>query len=71
MTKEVLNNTADDMLTIKSTNFKSVFHLSQLAHPLLKTSGNESTAFIFSVARVTTVPLSSLYGPYKGINHST
>lgn len=66
VTKEALDTTAEDMSTLSSITFESVFHLSQLAHPLLKASGNGSTVFISSVAGVTAAPRSSLYGPYKG-----
>lgn len=66
MPKEALNTTAEDMSTLRSTNFESVFHLSKLAHPLLKASGNGIIVFISSVAGVTAAPLTPLYGPYNG-----
>lgn len=69
--KEALDTIAEDISTLRSTNFESVFHLSKLAHPLLKVSGNGIIVFISSVAGVTTAPLTSLYGPYNGTNHST
>ncbi|KAL9426218.1 hypothetical protein AB3S75_033068 [Citrus x aurantiifolia] len=64
--KEALDTTAEDMSTLRSTNFESVFHLSKLAHPLLKASGNGIIVFISSVAGVTAAPLTPLYGPYNG-----
>ncbi|XP_024038333.1 tropinone reductase homolog At2g29330 [Citrus clementina] len=64
--KEALNTTAEDMSTLRSTNFESVFHLSKLAHPLLKASGNGIIVFISLVAGVTAAPLTPLYGPYNG-----
>ncbi|ESR42390.1 Tropinone reductase [Citrus sinensis] len=63
--KEALNTTAEDMSTLRSTNFESVFHLSKLAHPLLKASGNGIIVFISLVAGVTAAPLTPLYGPYN------
>ena len=71
MPKEALDTTAEYMSTLRSTNFESVFHLSKLAHPLLKASGNGIIVFISSVAGVTAAPLTPLYGPYNGTNHST
>ncbi|KAH9736075.1 Tropinone reductase [Citrus sinensis] len=63
--KEALDTTAEYMSTLRSTNFESVFHLSKLAHPLLKASGNGIIVFISSVAGVTAAPLTPLYGPYN------
>ncbi|ESR42392.1 Tropinone reductase [Citrus sinensis] len=64
--KPTVDITAEDMSTVSSTNFESVFHLSQLAHPLFKASGNGSIVFISSVGGVRGIPSVSLYGAYKG-----
>ncbi|KAL5740547.1 hypothetical protein ACOSQ2_029727 [Xanthoceras sorbifolium] len=37
--KAATDYTAKDISTIMGTNFESGYHLSQLAHPLLKSSG--------------------------------
>ncbi|KAJ3688700.1 hypothetical protein LUZ61_017864 [Rhynchospora tenuis] len=42
--------TTEEYSSLMATNFDSSFHLSQLAHPLLKTSGNGSVVFISSIA---------------------
>ena len=49
-----------------STNFESAYHLSQLAHPLLKASAAGSIVFISSVAGVTSVSVGSIYSATKG-----
>ncbi|EEF26603.1 tropinone reductase, putative [Ricinus communis] len=55
-----------------STNFEAPYHLSQLAHPLLKASGNGSIVFISSVAGVVALPMISVYAATKGaINQLT
>ncbi|GAY35711.1 hypothetical protein CUMW_283300 [Citrus unshiu] len=41
--KEATEFTMEDFSTIMTTNFESAYHLSQLAHPLLKASGNETS----------------------------
>lgn len=54
------------------TNFESAFHLSQLAHPLLKQSGRASIVFISSVAGILHLGSGSVYGATKGaINQLT
>jgi len=49
-----------------TTNFESMYHLCQLAHPLLKASGVASIIFISSVAVVVSLNLGSIYGASKG-----
>lgn len=49
-----------------STNFDSAFHISQLAHPLLKASGKGNIVFISSVAGVQAVNSGSIYAASKG-----
>ncbi|KAJ0962155.1 hypothetical protein J5N97_029983 [Dioscorea zingiberensis] len=64
--------TAEDYANIMNTNFESAFHLSQLAHPLLKASGSGSLVFISSIAGQVGSKYRSLYGPSKGaINQLT
>ncbi|KAF5189096.1 Tropinone reductase [Thalictrum thalictroides] len=70
--KETIDTTADDYSTLMATNVESVFHLSQLAYPLLKASGNGSIVFISSVGGVVAHENTTIYGATKGaINHIT
>ncbi|KAK8948927.1 hypothetical protein KSP39_PZI005400 [Platanthera zijinensis] len=67
--KQALDYTVEDYLSVMSTNFESVFHLSQLAHPLLKASGSGGAAavvHISSIGSLVAFPSSSLYGAAKG-----
>ncbi|GAB4824447.1 hypothetical protein Ancab_007333 [Ancistrocladus abbreviatus] len=63
---ETLKWTAEDLSFVMATNFESAYHLSQLAHPLLKASGGGSIIFMSSVAGVTAVNVGSLYSSSKG-----
>lgn len=45
-----LDVSSDEVSLMMRTNFESGFHLSQLAHPLLKASGDGSIVFISSIA---------------------
>jgi Tropinone reductase 1 len=58
--------TAQELSTVMGTNFESSFHLSQLAYPLLKASGNGSIVFISSVAGQMALPFVSIYAASKG-----
>ncbi|KAK9289684.1 hypothetical protein L1049_007842 [Liquidambar formosana] len=58
--------TAGDFSTVMGTNFEWGYHLCQLAHPLLKASGNGSIVFISSVAGVIALPCLSVYAASKG-----
>nr|TKS16763.1 hypothetical protein D5086_0000015940 [Populus alba] len=49
-----------------ATNFDSAYHLSQIAHPLLKASGAGSIVFISSVADLMHLGTGSIYGASKG-----
>ncbi|OAY83471.1 Tropinone reductase [Ananas comosus] len=49
-----------------ATNFESAFHLSQLAHPLLKASGKGNIVFISSIAGIIGFPSFSIYAATKG-----
>lgn len=64
--KEATKHTAEDYSYVMSTNFESPYHLSQLAHPMLKASGTGSIVFISSVSGVTALPALSVYAASKG-----
>ncbi|KAH9672474.1 hypothetical protein KPL70_017740 [Citrus sinensis] len=64
--KEATEFTMEDFSTIITTNFESAYHLSQIAHPLLKASGNGNIIFISSVAGVIALPMCSIYASSKG-----
>ncbi|KAI7736109.1 hypothetical protein M8C21_011826, partial [Ambrosia artemisiifolia] len=64
--------TLEDCASIMRTNVESPYHLTQLAYPLLKASGNASIVFISSVAGVTGLPSISIYAASKAaINQLT
>ena len=67
ISKQIIDNTADDISTVMATNFESAFHLTQLAHPLLKESGSGNIVFISSITGVKAIPLLSAYSASKGI----
>ncbi|WJX81888.1 tropinone reductase I [Trifolium repens] len=70
--KTALEYTAEDMTTIMGTNFESSYHLSQLAHPLMKESRYGSIVFLSSILGLRPVPFSSIYAASKGaINQCT
>ncbi|KAF3449140.1 hypothetical protein FNV43_RR09867 [Rhamnella rubrinervis] len=58
--------THDDFSTIMTTNVESPYHLSQLAHPLLKAPGAASIVFVSSIAGVIALPKISVYAASKG-----
>ncbi|CAA7026316.1 unnamed protein product [Microthlaspi erraticum] len=64
--KPTVDYTAEDFSFQMSTNLESAFHLSQLAHPLLKTSGCGNIVFMSSVAGVVAFTNSSIYCATKG-----
>lgn len=64
--KPVTNVSAEDYSFIMSTNLESGFHLSQLAHPLLKVSGAGSIVFIASIAGIIAAADLTLYSVSKG-----
>ncbi|XP_027925891.1 tropinone reductase 1-like isoform X3 [Vigna unguiculata] len=66
ITKDISDHTAEDVSTIMAINFESVFHLTQLAHPLLKQSGCGSIVFISSIAGSKALPALSAYSATKG-----
>ncbi|KAL2227486.1 tropinone reductase homolog At5g06060 [Sesamum indicum] len=70
--KPTVDFTAEEYSTIMATNLESSYHLSQLAHPLLKASGTSSIVFISSVAGLVHLFSGSIYGATKGaINQLT
>ncbi|KAG7568472.1 NAD(P)-binding domain superfamily [Arabidopsis thaliana x Arabidopsis arenosa] len=64
--KPTTEYTAEDFSFVMTTNLESAFHLSQLAHPLLKASGSGSIVLISSTAGVVHVNVGSIYGATKG-----
>ncbi|KAF2299230.1 hypothetical protein GH714_031053 [Hevea brasiliensis] len=70
--KDCVDYSMEDYSSIMSTNLESPYHLCQLAHPLLKASGNGSIVFISSIAGVVALPMLSVYAATKGaINQLT
>ncbi|CAL9234806.1 unnamed protein product [Arabidopsis halleri] len=64
--KPTTEYTAEDFSFVMATNLESAFHLSQLAHPLLKASGSGSIVLMSSTAGVVHVNVGSIYGATKG-----
>ncbi|XP_020082229.1 tropinone reductase homolog At1g07440-like isoform X1 [Ananas comosus] len=64
--KSTTEHTAEDYSVTMATNFESAFHLSQLAHPLLKASGKGNIVFISSIAGIVGFPSFSIYAATKG-----
>lgn len=64
--KPTVEYTSEEFAFIMATNFESVYHTCQLAHPRLKASGNGSIVFISSVAGVTAIGSGTLYAASKG-----
>ncbi|KAJ1422030.1 Short-chain dehydrogenase/reductase SDR [Sesbania bispinosa] len=70
--KQTLDFTEEEFSFLVSTNLESAFHISQLAHPLLKASEAASIVFISSIAGVVSVNVGSIYSAAKGgINQLT
>ncbi|CAN0854376.1 Tropinone reductase homolog At5g06060 [Linum grandiflorum] len=63
--KATVEYTDEDYSFQMSTNLESAFNLSQLAHPLLKNSGEGSLIFMSSVAGVSAVQIGCIYGITK------
>ncbi|KAF5953729.1 hypothetical protein HYC85_006585 [Camellia sinensis] len=66
--KQTTEYTAEDFSNLMGTNFEAPFHLSQLAHPLLKASGNGNIVFMSSTAGVIAAPAVSSYAATKATN---
>lgn len=64
--KPIVDFTEEDFSTLMATNFESVFHTSQLAYPLLKTSGAGSIVFVSSVSGFVSLKSMSIQGATKG-----
>ncbi|KAL5702134.1 tropinone reductase I [Ranunculus cassubicifolius] len=70
--KEAIEITEEDYSRLMSINFEACFHLSQIAYPFLKASGNGNIVFISSVCGIIATPLHSLYsGTKAAINQIT
>ncbi|KAK4606603.1 hypothetical protein RGQ29_000724 [Quercus rubra] len=70
--KPVVDFTAAEFSALMATNFESVFHISQLAYPLLKASGVGSIVFTSSVSGFVSLKSMSVQGATKGaINQLT
>ncbi|MCD9642413.1 hypothetical protein HAX54_029220 [Datura stramonium] len=66
ISKLAMEFTHEDYNTIMGINFEASYHLSQLAHPFLKATGNGSIVYISSVAGLVSLPLCSIYSAAKG-----
>ncbi|KAL2983800.1 hypothetical protein AAZX31_12G056500 [Glycine max] len=64
--KHTLDVTEEDFSFLINTNLESAYHLSQLAHPLLKASEAANIIFISSIAGVLSIGVGSTYGATKG-----
>ncbi|XP_057532515.1 tropinone reductase homolog At5g06060-like [Amaranthus tricolor] len=65
--KETCDYTKEDISNVMALCFESAYHLCQLAHPLLKTSGDGKIIFISSVASFFAINTpGSIYGAAKG-----
>ena len=64
--KPTLDYTLEDFSFLISTNLESAYHISQLAHPLLKASKAGSIVFVSSIAGVTAINGTSIYAAAKG-----
>ncbi|KAH9701445.1 Tropinone reductase [Citrus sinensis] len=65
-TKPTVEYMAEDLSFLMSTNFESAYHLSQLAHPLLKASGAGNIILVSSVCGVLSTNLGTIYAATKG-----
>jgi tropinone reductase I len=64
--KPTVEYSGEDYSSLMATNFDSAYHITQLAHPLLKASGVGSIVFISSVAGVVSLNVGSIYAAAKG-----
>ncbi|XP_011035256.1 PREDICTED: tropinone reductase homolog [Populus euphratica] len=70
--KPMVEFTPEEFSTLMTTNFESAFHISQLAYPLLKASGEGSVVFTSSVSGFVSLKSMSVHGVTKGaINQLT
>ncbi|KAL5977456.1 hypothetical protein ACLOJK_021803 [Asimina triloba] len=64
--KPMVEITAEEFSTVLATNFESAYHLSQLAQPLLKASGQGNIVFISSVSGLVGTFAGTIYSATKG-----
>lgn len=64
--KPAVDFTTEEFSLLMATNFESMFHLCQLAHPLLKASGLGSVVFTSSVSGFVSLKSMSVHGATKG-----
>ncbi|KAK1298931.1 hypothetical protein QJS10_CPB14g00688 [Acorus calamus] len=64
--KNAEDHTAEDVSKVMTTNFESYFHLSQLAYPLLKESGQGTIIYNSSILAAVAGPQLSIYTASKG-----
>lgn len=64
--KPMVEFTSEEFAKLFATNFESVFHMSQLAYPLLKASGTGSVVFTSSVSGFVSLKSMSVHGATKG-----
>ncbi|PON37351.1 Short-chain dehydrogenase/reductase [Parasponia andersonii] len=70
--KPTVEYTSEEYSLVLATNLESTYHLSQLAHPLLKASGVGNIVFISSVAGLLSIGSGTLYAASKAaINQLT
>ncbi|KAI3751359.1 hypothetical protein L2E82_22443 [Cichorium intybus] len=70
--KPTLDYTTEEYSFLMATNLESCYHMSQLAHPLLKASGVGNFVFISSVISLLHTPYGSIYSAAKAaINQIT
>ncbi|XP_043702962.1 tropinone reductase homolog At5g06060-like [Telopea speciosissima] len=67
--KPTIDYTAEEYSALMASNFDYAFHLCQLAHPLLKSSGVGSIVFISSVSGVVAVGIGNFYAVNMGAIH--
>ncbi|KAL6885523.1 hypothetical protein ACP4OV_010302 [Aristida adscensionis] len=63
--KSAMEHSAEEYSLLMATNLESAYHLSLLAHPLLKSSGSGSIVFISSIAGVVALFSGPIYGMTK------
>ncbi|KAK6927014.1 hypothetical protein RJ641_008733 [Dillenia turbinata] len=70
--KPMVEFTREEFSKLMATNFESVFHISQLAYPLLKMYGDGSVVFVSSVSGLVSLNAMSVQSATKGaINQLT
>lgn len=67
--KPILDCTIEEYSSLMTINLESAFHLSQLAHPLLKASGSGSIVHMSSISGLKATLNSAIYGATKGMIH--